>query len=669
MRDINVTELARKLKIPTKDLLERLPEMGYSIGARAIKINGKMAQEIIEKWSVLNKMYEGKLKLAQEERVKGMKSGKEVKITKTVQIPEFITVREFSERLEMPVPTVIQALMKNGIFASLNERIDFDTAEILGDDLEVNIVKDEVTDTDESSAKEEVITDIMDGEKEKQPRPPVVVVMGHVDHGKTKLLDAIREADVVAGEAGGITQHIGAYQVTKSGKKLTFIDTPGHEAFTAMRSRGARIADVAILVVAADDSVKPQTIEALRIIEQSGLPIIVAINKIDKPDANIDRVKSDLAQNNLNPEEWGGKTPVVEVSALKNTGIEDLLEMILLVSGEHEDEIQANAKGQVVGTVIESHVDKGEGPVSTVLVQNGTLTPGNYIGIAGTLYGRVRAMKDWNGADLKSAKPSTPVKILGFKLAPKVGDIVVISDSQKDLKKKIAFQDIVREHIASPLQVSKTDDDEDDSIKKFNLVIKTDMLGSLEAIGESLEKIHHPEIKLKVASKGLGNITEGDVLQAESAKALLVGFHVKPTPNAEKLARDKGVEIKEYKVIYDLLNDVKEKLNTLLGDEVIETETGELELLAVFNKIEGGYICGGKVTSGRVIVNGKIKVLREGVDLGEGTIKTLQSAKLVVTDVEQGNECGMEVLTKVPIEVGDVFKVYKLVTKDKNLSE
>lgn len=663
MRDINVTELARKLKIPTKDLLERLPEMGYSIGQRAIKINGKMAQEIIEKWDILNKMYEGKLKVEQEKKSAPKKDAPQA--TKTVKVPPIITVREFSERSEIPVPKVIEVLMKNGIFASLNERIDFDTAQIIGDDLQVKVVED-TADQVETERQEEKIEKIMGEEKDLQPRAPVVVVMGHVDHGKTRLLDTIRKTNVIEGEAGGITQHIGAYQVENKGKPLTFIDTPGHEAFTAMRSRGARVADIAILIVAADDSVKPQTVEALRIIEQASLPMIVAINKIDKPDANIDKVKSDLAQNNLNPEEWGGKTVVAEVSAMTGEGVDDLLEMIALVADEHEETIKANAKGQTVGTIIESHVDKGEGPVATLLVQNGTLEAGKYLSVDGTLYGRVRAMKDWNGKTIDKAIPSTPVKILGFKVSPKVGDIIVALDSQKDLKKKINYHDLVRDTVAAVVQTT-TDDEEDESIKKFPMIIKADMLGSLEAITESLEKIHHPEISLKVVHKGLGNITESDVLQAESSGAFLVGFHVKPTQNAENIARDNKVEIKEYKVIYDLLNDVNERLNTLLGEETIRTDIGQIEILEIFNQKEGVAIIGGKVTEGKITVNSKANILRSDVDLGQGELTNLQIGKESVTDVEKGNDCGIEFRTKVALEKEDVLTVYTEEKKDKTL--
>lgn len=656
---MNVTELARRLKIPTKDLLERLPEMGYSIGKRAIKVNDEMAQEIIQKWDVMNKMYEARLKAARDKQDAERKARMgNAKVMKTVQVPAYITVREFAERVEVPVPKVIQTLMKNGIFASLNERIDFDTAQIIGDDLQVKVVED-TSDQVVAAKKEEKVVEILSKETDKslKPRPPVVVVMGHVDHGKTKLLDAIRSTDVVAGEAGGITQHIGAYQVKRKNKILTFIDTPGHEAFTAMRSRGARVADVAILVVAADDSVKPQTIEALRIIEHSQLPMIVAINKVDKPEANLDKVKSDLAQHNLTPEEWGGKTIVIPVSALKKTGIDDLLDAIMLVSEEHADKVRANPKGEVVGTIVESHVDKGEGPVATLLVQNGTLEAGHYLAIDGTLYGRVRAMKDWNGQTLEKATPSTPVKILGFKVAPKVGDIVVASDTQKDLKKKIAYQDLVREMVAVPRQLSKSDDD-DDGIKKFPVIIKADMLGSLEAIVESIEKIHNPEVQLKIAGKGLGAITESDVLQAESSKALLVGFHVKPNQSAEQLARDKEVEIKLYKIIYDLLDELKARLQSLLGDEIIRTDIGEGEVLMIFKQKGEVLVMGSRVKKGRVLIDAKVRIFRQGVEIGEGTVKRVQVGKEAVNDVQAGNECGIELSTRVPVEKGDTYIVF-----------
>jgi translation initiation factor IF-2 len=668
MKDINVTELARRLNISTKDLLERLPEMGFPIGKKAIKIKAKMAQEIIQKWDIANKMYEGKLKQELDERRgarKASAAGKDVP-KKQVKIPAFITVREYADRTEIPVPQVIQTLMKNGIFASLNERIDFDTAQIIGDDLDIEVIEDEAV--QEIDAKsEKTVENIIGKEESTEDRAPVIVVMGHVDHGKTRLLDTIRETNVVEGEAGGITQHIGAYQVEKKGKKLTFIDTPGHEAFTAMRSRGARIADIAILIVAADDSIKPQTIEALRIIQQSELPMIVAINKIDKPDANLDRVKSDLAQNNLNPQEWGGNTIVAEVSALKGTGIDDLLDFIILLADEHQDKIQANEKGTVVGTVIESHVDKGEGPVATMLVQNGTLTPGGYLGIDGTLYGRVRAMKDWNGNFVQSAGPSTPVKLLGFKVSPKVGDIIVVSESQKDLKKKIAYQDLVRDTVATAVQASTSDDEEDENKVKYNIILKSDVLGSLEAIVESLEKIHHPEVSIKVVQKGLGNITERDVLQAESSKAVILAFHVKPTPNSENLARDKKVEIKQYKVIYDLLNDVKENLETLLGDEVIETEVGDVEIIALFGNKSAQSIAGGKVTKGKIVINAKVLIYREGIEIGEGKVASLQIAKEAVTDVEKGNECGFGIESKVALEKEDTLKVFTIQTKKKTL--
>lgn len=667
---MNVTELARKLKIPTKDLLERLPEMGYSIGKRAIKINDDMAYEIIRKWPVLNKMYEARI---EKERLEKSSSRvvKEGKSVKTVAVPPYITVREFSERSEVPVPKVIQTLMSSGIFASLNERIDFDTAQIIGDELGLNIVEDQAAHADDVVGKEEQITQILGQESEKslKSRPPVVVVMGHVDHGKTKLLDAIRTTNVVAGEAGGITQHIGAYQVEKKGMKLTFIDTPGHEAFTAMRSRGARIADIAILVVAADDSVKPQTIEALRIIQQTELPIIVAINKIDKPDANIDKVKADLAQHGLTPEEWGGNTVIAQVSALKNLGIDDLLEMVVLVAEEHANEIKANPNGQVVGTIIESHVDKGEGPVATLLVQNGTLNVGGFLGVEGTLYGKARAMKDWNGMDLKQATPSTPVKILGFKVAPKVGDIVVVAESQGDLKKKIAYQDLVKDRVAAQMKTRIKDEDEESQIKKLNLIVKADMLGSLEAITESLEKIHHPEVQVRIASKGLGNITEGDVLQADSIKAQILAFHVKPSTNAVQIARDKQVTVKEYKVIYDLLNDVNDQLNSMLGEEIIRTDIGELSVLALFKRQGKKQVIGVNVKSGRVMVDGKVRIYRQDIEIGEGYIDRVQVGKEQVRDVEFGNECGLELTSDVDIEKDDRLIVFKEDVREKKLSD
>ncbi len=474
-----------------------------------------------------------------------------------VAIPQFVNVKDFADRLKLPVSKVMAELMKNGVLSSMNEQIDFDTASIVGSELGYEISAD----SSQAEEAEKTTSDKLAGllnEEDKtklKSRAPVVVVMGHVDHGKTKLLDAIRKTNVIEGESGGITQHIGAYQVIKKNQPITFIDTPGHEAFTTMRSRGARVADIAILVIAADDSIQPQTKESIRIIQSAGLPMIVAINKIDKPEANIEKVKSDLAANNLAPEEWGGKTICVPISAKAGTGIDELLDMILLVAETEKDEIMANPDRTAVGTIIEAHIDRGEGPVATVLIQNGTLNLGDLVDVAGTFYGKVRAMKNFKGEDAKTAGPSMPVKIIGLKAAPSVGDILqAVTDTDKT--KKVSKYQLHQQAVAYT-RLTETKEEGKKDKPSLNLLIKADVLGSLEAIIASINAIEIPEVALNIVGKGLGNISEGDISRAEAGHALVIGFHVKPTTAADNFAKERKVEIKLYDVIYHLLDEDK----------------------------------------------------------------------------------------------------------------
>src|SRR3989344_8237849 len=419
---MNVGELARKLNISSKELLEILPAVGFHVGQRAIKIDDRQAHKIIEKWSQLLAQYRAQLK-AGEKKEEAVEVKAEIK---AVALPPFIRVKEFAEKLRLPLSKVMAELMKNGVLSSMNEQIDYDTAAIIAQELGFEVSADQSI----AAAAEKTTSDKLEGllaedDKTKlKSRAPVVVVMGHVDHGKTKLLDAIRKTDVVAGESGGTTQHIGAYQAVSKRHPITFIDTPGHEAFTTMRSRGARVADIAILVIAADDSIQPQTKESIKIIKSAGLPMIVAINKIDKPEANVDKVKQDLAALNLTPEDWGGKTITVPISAKAGIGIENLLDMILLVAETEKEAIAADPKSLAVGTIIESHIDKGEGPVATLLVQNGTLKKGDLMLVGDNFYGKVRAIKNFLGQNVDQAPPSMPVKIIGLKATPGVGDIL-----------------------------------------------------------------------------------------------------------------------------------------------------------------------------------------------------------------------------------------------------
>jgi translation initiation factor IF-2 len=656
---MNVSELSRKIRINTKELLEILPEFGFDVGKKAIKFDTKIARKIIEMGEELREKIEAN-KQAKLEEFKKLNEGTTVvqEITEA-QIPSVVTVRDFSTILNRPVNEVIKELMKNGVLASLNERIDFETAAIVADEFGVKLsLTDEIADTPKRSLKiKQIIED--EAKSDLQARAPVIVVMGHVDHGKTKLLDAIRKTDVVAGEAGGITQHIGAYQVHKKDTLITFIDTPGHEAFTAMRSRGAKIADVAILVVAANDSIKPQTVEAIKIIQQSEIPMVVAINKIDLPEANIEKVKQDLASMNLNPEDWGGDTITVSISAKENQNIDDLLDTILLVAELEKDKIVANPNKEAVGTIIESHIDKGEGPVATVLVQNGTLKKGDNLTINGEFFGKARSLKDYTNKDISEASPSVPVKIIGLKYAPKVGDIVEVTQKiERKHKKTKGFQIQKDDTVVSSVSQVQNEDEES-KVTKVNLIIKADVLGSLEAICESLEKIESEEIKVKIISKGLGNITDADVDLALSGDALLLGFHVKPIPSAEDLAREKSLDIKYYDIIYKLIEDVKEEMSKQLSPEIIREDLGKLKVLAIFKTEPKNVVLGGKVTQGKVINNGKVEVLRNKEIVAKGEIVQLQSGKQDVNEVQVDQECGISLAIKKEIKEGDVLQVYQ----------
>ena len=467
---MNVTELARKLKIPTKELLEILPVVGFDIGRRAIKIDNRQAQRIIEKWPMLLAQYEEITKPDEEEKVVD-----EIQEKKKIALGQTIRVKDFAEKLKMPLAKVMAELMKNGVLSSMNEEIDFDTAAIIGEELGFEVESDNSAQSDKEETTSQKLEGLLNEEDKTKlsARPPVIVVMGHVDHGKTKLLDSIRKTKVIEGESGGITQHIGAYQAVKNDKLITFIDTPGHEAFTTMRSRGARVADIAILVVAADDSIQPQTKESIKIIKSAGLPMIVAINKIDKPDANPEKVKQDLAAMNLTPEEWGGKTITVPISAKEGTGIDDLLEMILLITETEKNNIMANPEKLAVGTIIESHVDKGEGPVATALVQNGTLRQGDLVEVTGSFYGKIRAMKDFTGKDIKEAGPSTPVKILGLKAAPSVGDVLQVKSEIEKKTRVKKYQ--LNQQAVDYTRPTETKREKGKEVKSLNVVLKADV--------------------------------------------------------------------------------------------------------------------------------------------------------------------------------------------------
>ena len=671
---MNVTELARQLKVHPQKLLQILPEFGFDIGARAVKIDDRVAQQIQRDWR--------RMKFTIEERERKEKE-KEKELEKqlrqesgvVIEIPQVLTVREFADRLNIPINKLILELMKNGILANQNEKIDHDSAVLIAQGLgfktaEASNVSAIPEDTTHLQNLEKILEQ---GGIDGTPRPPVVVVMGHVDHGKTKLLDAIRNTNVMAGEAGGITQHIGAYQVewvapkTKEKTKLTFIDTPGHEAFTVMRSRGAKVADIAILVVAADDGVKPQTVEAINIIKAAKLPVVVALNKIDKESADPQKTRTELSKHNIIPDDWGGDVPMVEISAKNNLNIDKLLDTILLVAEMHADTIKADASRKAAGTVIEAHVDKGQGPVATVLVQTGTLKVNDPLVVNGEIYGKVRAMKNYRGDNMSEAKPSTPVRILGFKLAPRVGDILdvgsVASATEINLKTKR-----VQNTGAEQRPIAAAGDTEaEENHKSFNLVIKADVLGSLEAITSSLEKIKNEEVGVKVVGKGLGNITADDVSLASATGSVVVGFNVATTSLANEMMQNTGVQYKPFKVIYDLLDYAKDELEKLLNPELIITELGNLKVMAIFRTEKGYMIVGGRVEMGKLQKECKVRVKRNKEIIGKGMLSHLQTAKQEVKEIPEGTECGVQFDGKLKLEVGDILEAYKEEKKEKKL--
>jgi len=651
---MNVSELARILGITPQELRDDLPPFGFSIGQKAIKINRNVANKIIKEWPTLKKKIA--YRKAEEEKKKQAEIEEKKKlINKKIEIPSLITVRDFVQISGIPLNTVLSELMKNGIFASLNEKIDFDTAWLIGNELgmEIKLKKGE----NEEEKNDNRLKDILEKEEDKNmiSRPPVIVIMGHVDHGKTKLLDAIRKTNVVAGEAGGITQHIGAYQVQRKNQTITFIDTPGHEAFTAMRSRGAKIADIAILVVAADDGVKPQTVEAFRIIEAAQIPYIVAINKIDKEGANIDKVKQELSsQLKIIPEDWGGNIICSPISALKNEGIDELLDMVLLTTESMENNIKANPKSLAVGTIIESHVDKGSGPVATILIQNGTLKFDDQLTLNGISIGKVRKLKNYLGKEIKEAGPASPVQIIGLKFMPKVGDLIQVGSGEKINYKKMKALSKRKESGAV-----QQNSEQDENVKKINLIIKSDVLGSAEAIEESLEKINTEEVKIKIIRKGLGNINENDIKRAIDADGEIIGFNVKTPPEIKTMARENNIEIKNYSIIYDLINDIKEKIISLTDTKKEKVEIGKLEVLAIFRNEKNGQILGGKVIEGAIEIDSQIEIFKENEFMGDGKLIKLQAGKQDVKIVEKGEECGIQFKGQPVAETGYILKFSK----------
>lgn len=582
-------------------------------------------------------------------------------VKKPVALPETVTVKKFSELLHVPVASVITELMKNNILASINEEIDFDTASIIASDLGFAAVPDEEEKAGALSLED--LTRICEEEKHATDkklslRAPIVTILGHVDHGKTTLLDTIRKANVAAGEAGGITQKISAYQVKKHGKMITFIDTPGHEAFSGMRQRGVSIADIAILVVAADDGVRPQTKEVIEFIKIKKLPVIVAINKIDKPDAKPDRVKQELAENGILFEGWGGDVMCIEISAKNNLNIDKLLEAILLVA--EVEEFRADEKRDGLAVVLESHLDPQKGPVATILVKTGTLKVGQDI-ISGSAFGRVRRLEDFMGKNRDTAGPSLPAILYGFNEAPQVNDVVQVV-SGKSLARLKSQEALLKEG-----EVKKVMKKEDENIKKVHVLLKADVQGSLEAIEQILGAIAHPEVMIEHVASGVGAITESDVRMAASSRAFIYGFNVEPTPVAKRIAETGKVTIKTFNIIYKLVEAIKSEMSALLPPEIIRTDLGRLSVLAVFKTGKKDMIIGGRVSEGKLVRGSLLEVKRGDEIIGEGKMGNLQQNKKNADEVGQGNECGVVFDGLVKIQVGDTLLSYKIEEKRRAL--
>ncbi len=578
-----------------------------------------------------------------------------------IVVPEVIGVGEFAEKLGLPVTRVMAELMRNGVMATINEQIDFDTAAIIGSELGFTIEEEK---TEEEVRPEKVKL----AEGEGVTRPPIVAVMGHVDHGKTSLLDAIRSSHVADKEAGGITQHIGAYQIKRGERWITFIDTPGHEAFSALRQHGARMTDVAIIVVAADDGVKPQTKEAIRHAKEAGVQIVVAINKIDKEGADPNRVRQELSELELVPEEWGGTTVMVDVSAKAGTNIDKLIDVVLLVA-DIED-LRAMPDGPADGVIIESHLDAGKGPVATVLVRNGTLSVSDYL-VAGGTYAKVRALGDFRGKRIPSAHPGMPAVVTGFKAVPAFGDPFRAFASEK-LAKEAAGQ-VVRREQAKSMGVKKIDASQltaaitAGNIKELNVVLKADTQGSLESLHDSLQNLRNDEVAVKVVSSAVGDMSESDVEFAKTAGALLIGFNVALSSNLKALANREGVHVRLYRVIYELTDDLRDALSQMLAPEIIETVAAELEIKGVFKLTKANVVCGGTLTMGRIEPKLRFRVKRGSEVLGEGTLTNLQKDKQDAKEAFEGETCGMNVATGVAIELKDVLEFFTIETKARTL--
>lgn len=652
------------------DNMKEKNSKGQDMDNKIEKIEDKntetLVEEEFEELDLLSDDYKKNEKIRRKQRNEKIKKNIQMEDKKRedeefesgiITIPDAIKVGDFANKLRKPVAEIIKKLLLSGVVASINHEISFEVAEKIAEQYNLLLDKEVVKE------KEEVlINDYEDSQEDLRPRPPVVTVMGHVDHGKTSLLDAIRHARVTSTEAGGITQHIGAYTVQINDNTIVFLDTPGHEAFTAMRSRGAQVTDIAILVVAADDGVMPQTVEAINHAKAANVPIIVAVNKIDKPQSNPDKVKQELTEYGLISEDWGGDTICVPVSAKSKEGIDNLLEMILLVS--EMQELKADPDRAAKGTIVEAQLDKGRGPVATVLVQKGTLRVGDSI-VAGAAFGKVRAMVDDKGRKVKSAGPSIPVEVVGLSEVPNAGDLFY---SVADEKTARQISDIRKnkereEHYANTARVSLEDlfnQIKEGKVKDLNIIIKADVQGSVEALKQSLEKLSNEEVRVKVIHGGVGAITETDIALASASNAIVIGFNVRPDSMARQVADKEKVEIKTYRVIYNAVDDITAAMKGMLDPEYKEVVTAKLSVRTTFKVSSVGTIAGSYVEEGKINRNNDVRIIRDGIVIFEGKISSLKRFKDDAKEVSAGFECGVTIEKFNDIKEGDVIESYTM---------
>ncbi len=701
MPKVRIYELAKMLKIENKELIEKLKELGIDAKSHMSVLTEEDAAVVMEMFDTKQdtitaqekteqqteqmeqQQYDVTEKKQENQENQNHKKGKnkkeknhnqqnhnqQQKVEQPEQSEEDVavkyigenpTVKELAEVLGKNASEIVKLLMKKGIMAGINQNVEFDMAVAIAEEFDIILEKEQ-----EKDIMEEVFgQEEQDDEKDLKERPPVVVVMGHVDHGKTSLLDSIRHSSVTSNEAGGITQHIGAYTVQIAGKPITFLDTPGHEAFTAMRMRGAQITDIAVLVVAADDGVMPQTVEAINHAKAAGVDIIVAINKMDKPSANPDRVKQELTEYGLLAEDWGGETICVPVSAVNKQGIDQLLEMITLVA--EMKELKANPNKKARGAIVEAQLDKGRGSVATVLVQSGTLHVGDPV-VAGSAYGKIRAMTDDKGRRVKKAGPSTPVEVLGLSEVPTAGDTFYVAENEKQAR-QVAESVIAknRENLIkdTPQKVSLDDlftQIQSGNVKDLNVVVKADVQGSVEAVRQSLERLSNEEVRIRIIHGGVGTITESDVMLASASNAIIIGFNVRPEPAAKLFADEEKVDVRLYRVIYNAIEDITAAMKGMLDPVYEEKVLGHAEIRQLFKASGVGSIAGSYVLDGKFERNCQARITRDGIVVFEGELESLKRFKDDVKEVAAGYECGLVFKKFNDIKVGDFVEAFKMV--------